>query len=77
MKEIIAILSTIAIGVILLVFGVNLLCKTVDRNVCTNFSMASERDVKFAEYNYFMWDCLTPSSDGKWISATLLREITD
>lgn len=44
---------------------------------CTAFATLSGRETKFVEYSYGSFDCLTPAKDGKWISASALREIAD
>jgi len=49
----------------------------VDHRSCTAFGQAANREVKFVEYTYFSWDCLTPTVDGKWISTTRLRDLDD
>lgn len=43
---------------------------------CASFSEATGRETKFVDYNYWAWGCLTPSSDGKWISVKALREVS-
>ncbi|QRY51814.1 hypothetical protein [Mycolicibacterium septicum] len=52
-----------------------LVVEPVDRSSCAAFAEASGRETKFVEYNFFEWDCLTPQSDGKWISTSMLREV--
>jgi len=44
-----------------------------DRQACAVFAEASNRETKFVEYTHWSWDCLTPQSDGLWISAYNLR----
>jgi hypothetical protein len=64
-------------GSAILLFFINIWIINIERNSCYAFSVASNRETKFVMYNSVMGDCLTPSSDGKWISAALLREITN
>lgn len=48
-----------------------------DAAACHSFGKQSDRTVRFVNYTYWKWDCLTPSSDGKWISTSMLRDLTD
>jgi len=64
-------------GFILLVWVVLGLARGLDRRACINFEKFSGRETEFVIYTGFSWDCLTPTADGKMISAGALREITD
>ena len=49
------------------------------RSNCHAFGQKTGRDVQFVVYTKvvglpFSWDCLTPTSDGKWIPTKNLRE---
>lgn len=61
-----------------LLAGGNAWQHSLDATACTTFGAQSNRQVKFVDYSWGNWDCLTPSSDGtnRWISAHLLRENT-
>lgn len=48
---------------------------SMDQTACTVFADQSGRETKFVDYNWASWDCLTPQSDGKWISTSNLRDI--
>ncbi len=50
---------------------------SMERNACERFGQLSNRETHFVKYAFLSYDCLTPSGDGKMISTTLLREITD
>lgn len=47
----------------------------LDKTSCEIFADQSGRETKFVDYNWGSWDCLTPQSDGKWISTSMLREV--
>jgi hypothetical protein len=42
---------------------------------CGRFGEESGREVRFVDYTFWSWDCLTPTQDGKWISIDRLRDI--
>lgn len=46
-----------------------------DHRTCTAFGNEADREVRFVEFTYFSWDCLTPDSNGKWISIDRLRDV--
>lgn len=48
-----------------------------DRVACRSFAVNANRETKFVIYNFFSWDCLTPTGDGRWISTDNLREFGD
>lgn len=76
-----------AVGLIILLLGGILLAAiyfpiraighNVDNRNCRAFSQQTGRETKFVDYTFLTWDCITPSTDGKWISIDNLREITD
>lgn len=72
------VIASIFAFVILLVGGIVLVgsrvSKHYDRIACTSFGEQSSRQVRFVTYNFWAWDCLTPTADGKWISTANLRE---
>lgn len=41
---------------------------------CVAFSHETGRETRFVKYTTWSWDCLTPGSDGKWISVDNLRD---
>ena len=67
-------IATLIGGVIV---GSTAYSKQQDRIACRVFSEQSSRETRFVIYNYWKWDCLTPSGDGKWISTTALRQFGD
>lgn len=69
MKEI-----TIALLIfIVIVFGFYQLSVASLTENCRNFATESNRETKMSYLGYGNWNCLTPTKDGKWIDATLLR----
>jgi hypothetical protein len=52
------------------------LSRHYDKAACHSFGDNTGRTVKFVNYTYWRWDCLTPSTDGKWISTDRLWEET-
>jgi hypothetical protein len=72
-----AIIGLFAIVVIcvLIVFG----CRMVDHHyqvsVCNGFGQATGREIKFVDYTFWNYECLTPSKDGKWVTTDQLREM--
>lgn len=66
-------------GAIVLICSVTLVIMTgvyyVDKSSCHSFGRESNREVRFVKFNFFEWDCLTPTANGKWISTDRLREI--
>lgn len=69
-----------AVMIAVIVVGAVIVGRDLDHNLgvreCHTFGRESRREVQFVDYSYWSWDCLTPSSDGKWISTTLLIENT-
>lgn len=66
--------SFVCVGLVfLLKVGMNGFSKNQVRQACNVFSVESKRETKFVEYTYWNFDCLTPQSDGKWVSAFNLR----
>lgn len=69
---------TLLLGLVLTVIGIRAIDVNQTRKVCDRFSLESNRETKFANYTYWSYECLTPSSDGKtWISTNKLREVND
>lgn len=68
-------LSVILVLTIGLVLGINGLAHHYDEVNCTQFGASANRTVKFVDYSYWSWACLTPTRDGQWIDAHNLREI--
>lgn len=50
--------------------------KHYDRAACHSFQQATGRETHFVAYTYWSWDCLTPGADGKLISTSALRDLT-
>ncbi len=72
------IVAVMTLGLIVIIGGVVLGARTVTKHYdhisCTQFGEQSNRKVRFVTYNFWNWDCLTPTADGKWISTKNLRE---
>ena len=70
--------TAIAVGVTVVCFLIFVVIRNItvhyDRAACHSFSEQANRETKFVNYTYWAWDCLTPTADGKWISAENLRE---
>lgn len=61
--------------IVAFVLLINTVAHHYDRVNCTAFGVNSGREVKFVDYSYFSWACLTPTSNGMWINTDNLREI--
>ena len=75
-------LIAVVAGICLVVFlvaalAVRPISRHYDAASCHSFGKQSGRTVRFVDYTYWKWDCLTPSSDGKWISVKMLRDLTN
>lgn len=46
------------------------------RESCAAFGRESGREVRYVDYTFWTRDCLCQAKDGKWISTSLLREVT-
>lgn len=55
-------------------FGARQLSHHYDAAGCHRFGTESSREVRFVDYTFWSWDCLTPTSDGKWIPTDQLRD---
>lgn len=45
---------------------------------CPKYGQQYNRETKFADYNYFSYECLAKTSDGKgWLPVTQLRDVND
>lgn len=77
--EIARIMSAAFIGTIILMVAIFAGHRYVEHHYskasCNAFGLTSGREVRFVDYTFWSWDCLTPASDGKWISIDNLREI--
>lgn len=63
----------VALG--LFILGIRQLSHHYDTTACNRFGEESNREVRLVDYSFWQWDCLTPSSDGKWIPTEQLRDI--
>jgi hypothetical protein len=70
-------IAMIALGVtafaVVALFSIRAITLHYDEAACHSFAKQSNRTTKFVSYTYWHWDCLTPTSDGKWISVDNLR----
>lgn len=67
-----------ALGIVCLaalILGIRGIGHHYDNKTCHRFGDESGREVRFVDYSFWTWDCLTPTSDGKWISIDRLRDI--
>ena len=39
-----------------------------DANACAIWGKQTDRPVRFVNYNFWSWDCLTQGFNGKWVS---------
>lgn len=53
--------------------GVNAAHHHFAPSYCAAISRELGRETKYVEYNYWARDCITPQSNGKWISVNKLR----
>ena len=71
--------GVIVVAITVFVGGIGVVVTEVsrgfDHRTCTSFGREAEREVRFVEFTYFSWDCLTPDSNGKWISIDRLRDV--
>ncbi len=77
MDELCKVIAIVVGIVVIFTVGLTSMGASIDSGSCQQFGVNSNRETRFVRYNYFSWDCLTPSKDGKWISAYNLRDITD
>jgi hypothetical protein len=79
--DFVGIIAGIFIAVVLFVGGIATVATTISKHYaeinCEQFGEQTNREVRFVKYNFWNWDCLTPSDDGKWISTDSLREIVN
>lgn len=72
-------MAAVMVGVVafvaVIVVGIRYAGHHVDTGACHTFGVQTERTVKFVDYSWWTWDCLTPAHDGKWISVENLREV--
>jgi hypothetical protein len=73
---VVGILMACAVFVAAVLVGVRYFAHAIDETQCAGFAVGADREVKFVDYSWFTWDCLTPSTDGKWIPTDGLREVT-
>lgn len=57
-----------------LLVGVREIGHYLDQRTCAAFGVQANRTVKFSDYTYWTWECLTPAKNGKWISTDRLRD---
>ena len=72
--------AVIALGVtglifLLLIVGGRQIDHHYEQNKCHGFGQATGRVVKWADYSFWNYECLTPSKDGKWVTTDQLREM--
>lgn len=81
MKDLLEFFTVVVIpmGLVLTVLITSMVSVSIhyERVACESFGRESGREVKFAKMAFASYSCMTPSSDGKWISTDMLREITN
>lgn len=68
-------LLVVAVIIAGLLFAIRGFGHHIDERTCSAFSIQTGREAKFVDYSWLSWDCLTPASDGKWVSTDALREV--
>ena len=68
-------LAGVAFFLAAIIVPINLLASHYDRIACQQFATNANRETKFVRYNFWQWECLTPSPDGKWIPTSALTQI--
>lgn len=48
-----------------------------DVNSCQTFAQASGHETKFVDYNFFEWDCLVRTRNGKWVPRDSTIEVNN
>jgi hypothetical protein len=59
-----------------LLVGVTVIQRQLNREQCQNTARLTGRDVKFASYNYFNFECIVKDTNGKWVSYNNIIPIT-
>jgi hypothetical protein len=77
MKDLLEIIIITILIIILLIGGACRTGRYFDKRSCYSFGQQSGRETKFVDYTFFSWDCLTPTTDNKWISIDNLRDIVE
>jgi len=70
------IVGVVAVVLLILAFVAVPISKHYAEATCHSFGDRTGREVRFVKYTYWQWDCITPSSDGKWLSTDRLWEET-
>lgn len=71
----VSIFLVVVLGVPLLVG--NAVSKHFTMSNCEGFARETQRETRYAEYNYWNYECLAKTTDGKWLPSDQLRELTD
>jgi hypothetical protein len=58
----------------LLTIGIVAIFRNAEHNACNKYETETGRATKFVTYRWDSWECMTPSSDDKWIPIDQLRE---
>jgi hypothetical protein len=66
-------------GFVALMAGTYLPIRQIDHNLtvskCHTFAEASGYQTKFVDFNFFSYDCLGKTSDGRWIPTDRLHDV--
>lgn len=66
----------IALFIVVGVLTTTPISRHYDHLNCRKFGQNTGRVVKFVNYSYWSWECLTPSRDGRWIPTSQLRDVS-
>jgi hypothetical protein len=75
--------ASIVLAFILFFSSIFLVIRQIDRHMtvqsCKHWATTHGRPTKFAQYNWWDWECLTPnpSIPGEWIGTGQLRGVND
>ena len=81
MDSIFGFIASVVIGAVVLTFGLAAGVTVIDKHYtkinCAAFERETGRNTRYAEYNWWSYDCLAETTDGKWLPTDNLREIVD
>jgi hypothetical protein len=68
-------LPIIAVMLAVIIFGVRQVKHHIEVSTCEQFSIQSGHQTKFADYNFFSFECLVKADNNKWVPLKGLREM--
>ena len=70
----------VPLSILLLFAAIYITARQVDHHysykTCISFGRQSNYTVKWADYNFWTYDCLAQTSNGKWISTDNLQNVS-